>query len=148
MGFGKALKAANGINFGRVEGPDFQGAYLIKESDSFLFVGGSLMEDYYFTLDDVLMAKIITFGESYLKWYLIFKNGKMAFITSQARYSAADSESKGAKAAPIERFFGKLFIESDLKANNIVLDFKRCPNCGSVIDDSMAFCGECGRKLK
>ena len=154
MGFGNAMKAANGLNFGRVEGPDFQGAYLVAEDmkhvdDRFLFVGGTLREDYPFTCDDILLAKIIANGESWIKWYLFFKNGKMAIITSPASYTVADSQrGSGISMAPIERFFGSFFVESDLKQSGIVLEFKRCPNCGVIIDDQMAFCGECGSKLK
>ena len=132
----KYMKAAN-FNYGRVDGPFFPCCYLTSELDEnkqiIMLIIGTETGEYYFRHEDVKVVKAIASGQTWIKWYMKFKDGKIAIVTSPVR----DPNENNSGMAPFERFFGDLLFKEP----------KHCPDCGAEIDDDMAFCGECGRKL-
>jgi len=103
MGFLDAMKGAN-MNFGTVDSPDFSACYLTTKGDHFMITGAQA-GNYEFKKGDVSEFKVIASGGSWVKFKMVFKDGKIAIIHSNVKTPEAKT---GASMAPIERFFGDL----------------------------------------
>lgn len=103
MGFMDAMKGAN-MNFGTVDSPDFQACYLAAKEDHFMITGAQA-GTYEFAKSDIAEFKVIASGGSWIKFKMVFKDGKIAIIQSVVK----TPDQKGTVSmAPIERFFGDL----------------------------------------
>lgn len=107
MGFLNALKGAN-MNFGKVDSPDFPACYItFKGKDTSVFlITGAQKGDYEFTKQDVKEFKCVCAGATWVKYKIVFNDGKSGVITSHVNDPAV--QQNGASMAPIERFFGDL----------------------------------------
>jgi|GEM_PF-2425578 len=105
MGFMDALKGAN-MNFGTVDSPDFMASYLTSKGDHFMITGAQA-GTYEFTKEDIKEFKVVIAGDEFIKWKMVFKDGKIAIITSGVKDPSGGS---GVSMAPIERFFGDLLV--------------------------------------
>ena len=104
MGFMDAMKGAN-MNFGTVDSPDFMASYLTQKGDHFMITGAQA-GTYEFTKADVVEFTPIASGALWIKWKMVFKDGKVAIITSPVK--DPHGQGSGVSMAPIERFFGDL----------------------------------------
>lgn len=104
MGFMDAMKGAN-MNFGTVDSPDFMACYITTKGDHFMITGAQ-NGSYEFTKADIAEFKVVVAGDSFVKWKMRFKDGKIAIITSGVK--DPNAQDSGASMAPIERFFGDL----------------------------------------
>lgn len=110
MGFLNALKGAN-VNFGTVDSPDFPACYLtwkgkdVTPSSVFLITGAQ-NGDYEFTREDIKEFRCVCAGATWVKYKIVFNDGKSGIITSHV--DDPDAEKKTVTIAPIERFFGDL----------------------------------------
>ena len=102
MGFLNAMKGAN-MNFGRVESPDFIGSYLTTKGDHFMITGAK-SGDYEFAKKDVKTFTCIASGGTWIKYKIVFNDGKCGVITSHVD----DPNAQSSGMAPIERFFGDI----------------------------------------
>lgn len=112
MGFMDAMKGAN-MNFGTVDSPDFMACYLTTKGDRFMITGAQ-NGSYEFTKADIAEFKMVVAGDSFIKWKMRFKDGKIAIITSGVKDPTA--QGSGVSMAPIERFFGDLLYLSSSNA--------------------------------
>ncbi len=103
MGFLDSMKGAN-MNFGTVDSPDFAACYLAQKGDHFMITGAQA-GTYEFTKSDIAEFKVVAAGGSWIKFKMVFKDGKIAIIQSVVKNP---DEKKGLVMAPIERFFGDL----------------------------------------
>ncbi len=104
MGFLNALKGAN-MNFGTVDSPDFPACYITLKGKNFMITGAQ-NGDYEFTKEDVKEFRCICAGATWVKYKIIFNDGKSGIITSHVKDPA--NKQDGVSMAPIERFFGEL----------------------------------------
>lgn len=107
MGFLNALKGAN-MNFGKVDSPDFPACYItFKGKDTSVFmITGAQKGDYEFTKQDVKEFRCVCAGATWVKYKIVFNDGKSGVITSHVNDPAV--QQNGASMAPIETFFGDL----------------------------------------
>lgn len=107
MGFLNALKGAN-MNFGKVDSPDFPACYItFKGKDTSVFlITGAQKGDYEFTKQDVKEFRCVCAGATWVKYKIVFNDGKSGVITSHVNDPAV--QQNGVSMAPIERFFGDL----------------------------------------
>ena len=103
MGFMDSMKAAN-LNFGRVESPDFQAAYITLKDDHFMIA--SAKETYEFRKEDVVEFSVLCAGGAWAKYKIKFADGKCGVITCDVIPPA--QKGTGVSVAPIERYFGDL----------------------------------------
>ena len=103
MGFLDAMKGAN-MNFGTVDSPDFMACYLTQKGDHFMITGAQA-GSYEFAKSDIAEFKVIASGGSWIKFKMVFRDGKIAIIQSTV---ATPEQKGGVSMAPIERFFGDL----------------------------------------
>ena len=137
MAFSKAMQAAN-INMGIVYSPDFPACYLTYNNlknagEGFLIIGAQAGE-YVFFHDDVVEFKVVATGATWIKWFMRFKDGKIAIVTSHVD----DKGCPKVPITPIDGAFGDLLFK----------EVKRCPDCGAIVSEDMNFCGECGKRLR
>ena len=102
MGFFDKMKAANGINLGNVESPDFPCCVIVPRKGVPVIISGALnikMTDYPIENKNVEEFYLIGCGANWAKYYIRFKDGKSAIITQPVIM-----EKGGAKMASIERF--------------------------------------------
>lgn len=150
------MKAANGINFGHIESPDFPGGMLVMKNNQLTIINGAMGGNNFerpVTQSNIKIFKLIGCGGSWAKYYLEFKDGKSGVVTQDV-LTDAEKRQSGANMASIERFLK--FV--DVAPTPIVVSSSQtqaipqkplvCPQCGAPIDDEMLFCGECGKKLK
>ena len=114
MGFLDKMKAANGLNFGDVESPDFPCCSLIMKQGKLCIIDRSMnghVQDCYIEQKNVEEFRLIGCGGSWAKYYIRFKNGKSAIIT-QPVLTQAERQAQKISMAPLERFL-KITIPSN-----------------------------------
>ena len=87
--------------------------------------------------DDVVEFRVIANGATWIKWFMRFKDGKIAIVTSHVDDPMSQGGTK-ISLKPIDGAFGDLLFK----------EVKRCPDCGAIVSDDMNFCGECGKRLR
>jgi len=103
MGFLDSMKGAN-MNFGTVDSPDFNACYLAMKDDHFMITGAQA-GTYEFKKEDLKEFIVIASGAQWIKYKLVFKDGKKAILTSVINLQ---NQGSGAHMATIERYFGDL----------------------------------------
>ena len=106
MGFLDKMKAANGLNFGNVESPDFPGCIIIMKSNQLFIISSALNQnigDYPIRNENVRIFKLIGCGGHWAKYYIEFNDGKNGIIT-QSVVTQAEKGSTSVTVSPIERF--------------------------------------------
>ena len=152
MGFMDKMKAANGMNLGHIESPDFPCGVIVPKGGTPTIINGAMGGSKFevpITKSNVRVFKLIGCGGTFAKYYLELKDGRSGVITQPV--SAGQPQQGGTRAtmAPIERFIR--ITDDQASAQSAAPAPQRqdvCPQCGSPIDGDMLFCGECGRKLK
>ena len=161
MGFMDKMKAANGLNFGRIESPDFPCGKLVMKEKELWIINGAINGpnfDRPVRQKDIRVFKLIGCGGEWAKYLLVFKDGKSGVITQDV-LSDNQIRAKGSSVnmAPIERLIK--FVDdtpvmmtvggsASSAQSEPIIQKKVCPKCGADIDDEMLFCAECGEKLK
>ena len=163
MGFMDKMKAANGLNFGRIESPDFPcGKIVMKEGKPWIINGAMNGPNFDRPIiqSDIRVFKLIGCGGEWAKYLLVFKDGKSGVITQDVLSdNQMRAKGSGVNMAPIERLFKFVDdtptmvvasggVSSASAPAEPVIQKKVCPKCGADIDDEMLFCAECGEKLK
>ena len=119
------MKAANGLNWGEVESPDFPCCVLMfKDKELYILsadVGGNV--DYTIKQENVIVFQLVGCGGEWAKYRLLFKDGKTAIIT-QPVYTQQQRNRLGISVhiAPLERFFRETNNQQIIQQNNLVED--------------------------
>lgn len=120
MGFMDKLKAANGMNLGRIESPDFPGGVLVVKNGKLIIMNGAMNGPNYeraIQQLDIRIFKLIGCGGTWAKYYLEFKDGKSGIITQDV-ISEAQRQS-GISMTPIERHIK--IVDPQLYESNVVI---------------------------
>lgn len=117
MGFFDKMKAANGLSLGAVESPCFPACKILVKNGVPVIISGALNGpdiEYPIYQKNIKIFKILGCGGDWVKYYILFKDGKNAVITSDViseakRKEIAQGKQKGAfgtgiTAAPLERY--------------------------------------------
>ena len=156
MGFMDKMKAANGMNLGHIESPDFPNGVLVIKDKQLTIINSAMNGENFeepVRQSDVKIFKLIGCGGSWAKYYLELNNGKCGVITQDV-ITEIQRQQSGAHMPPIERFLKLTDVVSNFSVvaqdNTSVIKEQAqvCPKCGAPIDKEMLFCGECGEKLK
>ena len=123
MGFMDKMKAANGMNFGRIESPDFPCGVLILKNGQLTIINAAMNgRDFEKTVrqSDIRIFKFLGCGGTFSKYYIEFKDGKSGVITQEM-----PAPGSKVKMAPVERYikivdpqFSNTVVSNPLKMNN------------------------------
>ena len=105
MGFMDKMKAANGMNFGKIESPDFPNGVLILKDKQLTIINGAMNGPDFERVvkqSDIRVFKLIGCGGMWAKYYLEFKDGKSGIITQEV-ITQSQKQGTSASMAPIER---------------------------------------------
>ena len=119
MGFFDKMKAANGLSLGAVESPDFPACKILVKNGVPVIISGALNGpniDYPIYQRNIRVFKVLGCGGDWVKYYILFKDGKCGVITSdviseakrreiaQGRQRGNGAFGTGITAAPLERY--------------------------------------------
>ena len=114
------MKAANGLNFGDVNSPDFPNGTLIMKDGKLCVIPKALNQkwpDYYIEQSNVQYFKLIGCGGSWAKYYLKFKDGKRAVITQQV-LTLKEQQAQGISMVSLETY---LYLDEPTSFNETVV---------------------------
>lgn len=86
MGFMDKMKAANGMNLGEINSPDFPCGVLVMKDKQLTIINGALNGENYERVvkqSDIKVFKLIGCGGMWAKYLLVFKDGKQGIITQE-----------------------------------------------------------------
>ena len=108
MSFLDKMKAANGMNWGEVESPDFPCCMLMYKNNRFYIMPGDMggKIEYLIEPSNIKVFKLIGCGGEWAKYRFVFKDGKSAIVTQEV-YTQRQRRAYGMniRMAPLERMF-------------------------------------------
>ena len=105
MGFMDKMKAANGMNFGTIESPDFPNGVLVLKDKQLTIINAAINGPDFERVvkqSDIRIFKLIGCGGMWAKYYLEFKDGKSGVVTQEV-ITQSQKQGTTVTMAPIER---------------------------------------------
>ena len=120
MGFLDMMKAANGMNLGDVESPDFPCGKIVIQSGVPVIINGAMgsgFDDYPIKQSNIKIFKLIGCGGTWAKYLIVFNDGKSAYITQDVSRPTSGS---GAHMASIERYIKYVDVQPTIQQSTTV----------------------------
>ena len=142
------LKAANGMNFGEIESPDFPGGVLILKDKQLTIINSAVNGPSFERVvkqSDIKIFKLIGCGGMWAKYYLEFKDGKAGIITQEV-ITKSQKQGTSVTMASIERFIK--YVDPSL--NNQMINVVPSPSTveGTKKDSNMQTINNCEPEVK